>query len=110
MTAITIVPETADSYRAFTGDKQGAGRTAGEALDALTSQLGDEENGTLIIVQHHRADEFFTDAQQTRLTELMQRRGNGNLSTEEAAELEQLVEAELDGARRRAASLNELKR
>lgn len=110
MATITILPEKADSYRAFARDKEGAGRTAGEALDALTSQLEDEENGTLVIVQHRKADEFFNHAQQTRLAELMRRRSTGNSSTEETDELERLVEAELDGARRRATTLNELKR
>jgi hypothetical protein len=110
MTTITILPEKADRYRAFAGDKEGAGRTAGEALDALASQLEDEASGTLVIVQRRKADEFFTAAQQTRLTELMERRRAGNLSPEEASELERLIAAELDGARRRAARLAELRR
>ncbi len=110
MTTITILPEKTDSYRAVAGDKESTGRTAGEALDALASQLEDEESGTLVIVQNHRADEFFNPTQQQRLTELVERRSAGSLSTEEERELESLVEAELDGARRRAESLlNELK-
>ena len=107
MTTITILPEKADGYRAIAGDREGAGRTAGEALDALASQLADDE-GTLVIVQRRKADDFFSSEQQTRLAELMGRRAGG-LSPEEAGELERLVEAELEGARRRAASLNELK-
>lgn len=110
MTTITILPEKADSYRAFAGDKEGAGRTAGEALDALTAQLEDEENGTLVIVQQRKADEFFSQAQQKRLTELIERRRAGNLSPAETDELERLVAAELDGARRRAARLADLQR
>ena len=74
MTTITILPEKADSYRAVAGDKESTGRTAGEALDALTSQLEDEESGTLVIVQNRKPDEFFDAAQQARLTELMQGR------------------------------------
>lgn len=105
MTTITILPETTNSYRAFTGDKESTGRTAGEALDALASQLDDDESGTLVIVQNRKADRFFTASQQTRLTELMQRRRAGNLSSEEENELESLVEAELDGARQRAETL-----
>lgn len=108
MTTITILPEKADGYRAFAGDKEGAGRTAGEALDALTSQLEGEENGTLVIVQNHKADEFFNHTQQARLAELMRLRRAGNPSTEEANELESLIEAELGGAQRRAALLNEI--
>lgn len=102
MTTITILPEKADSYRALAGDKESTGRTAGEALDALTSQLADDEGGTLVVVQNHKADEFFSAAQQERLTELMQLRQARTLSSEEERELENLVEAELGGARRRA--------
>ena len=102
MTTITILPEKADSYRALAGDKESTGRTAGEALDALTSQLSDDEGGTLVIVQNYKPDEFFNAAQQERLTELMQLRQTHTLSSEEEEELQGLVEAELDGARRRA--------
>lgn len=109
MTTITILPEKTDSYRAFSRDKEAEGRTVGEALDALTAQLADEENGTLVIVQHLKADKFFDQAQQTRLTALMERRRDGNLSTAEREELERLVEAELEGARLRAVALNKLK-
>ncbi|MBA2732181.1 MAG: hypothetical protein H0U54_04740 [Acidobacteria bacterium] len=110
MTTITILPEKTDSYRAVAGDKESTGRTAGEALDALTSQLEDEESGTLIIVQNRKADGFFNAAQQERLTALMQLRKAGNLSPEQEREMESLVEAELDGARQRTASLlHELK-
>jgi hypothetical protein len=111
MTTITILPEKTDSYRAVAGDKESTGRTAGEALDALTSQLEDEETGTLIIVQKQKADEFFNAAQQERLAALMLLHQAGNLSTEEESELESLIQAELDGARQRAeALLNKLKR
>jgi hypothetical protein len=110
MTTITILPEKIDRYRAVAGDKVSTGRTAGEALDAITSQLAEGEGGTLVIVQNHRADEFFDAAQQQRLSALMIRRDAGNLSDEETSELETLVEAELDGARRRASALpHELK-
>ena len=102
MTTITILPEKDNSYRAVAGDKESTGRTAGEALDALTSQLGDEESRAFIVIPKPRADQFFNAAQQQRLTELMQRRDDGNLSTEEESELENLVEAELNGARQRA--------
>ena|SRR2546423_12979770 len=101
MTTITILPEKADSYRALAGDKESTGHTAGEALDALTSQLAEDESGTLIIVQNHKVDEFFSAAQQERLTELMQLRQAQTLSPEEEQELKSLVETELDGARRR---------
>lgn len=110
MMTITILPEKKNSYRAVAGDKESTGRTAGEALDALASQLEDEEAGTLVIVQHRRADQFFSAAQQQRLAELMQSRAAGKLSKEEEQELKNLIEAELNGARLRAEELiNELK-
>ena len=110
MTTITILPEKNDSYRAVAGDKESTGRTAGEALDALASQLEDEEAGTLVIVQNRKADQFFSAAHQQRLAELMQSRAAGKLLTEEEQELQSLVEAELNGARLRAEELiNELK-
>lgn len=105
MTTITILPEKNNSYRAVAGDKESTGRTAGEALDALASQLEDEESGTLVIVQERKADQFFNAVQQERLTALMQLRKAGTLSTEEEAEMKSLVEAEIDGARRRAKAL-----
>jgi hypothetical protein len=110
MMTITILPEKTNGYRAVAGDKESTGRTAGEALDALASQLDDEEGGTLVIVQNHKADRFFNNAQRERLASLMQLREAKSLSAEEERELESLIEAELDGARRRAeALLKELK-
>jgi hypothetical protein len=101
MTTITILPEAADGYRALARDKESTGRTAGEALDALTAQLSDDEGGTLVIVQNYKADEFFNAAQQERLAELMQLRQSRPLSSEEGQELESLIEVELNGARLR---------
>lgn len=106
MTTITILPERSDSYRAVAGDKESTGRTAGEALDALTSQLEDEESGTLVIVQNRKADEFFNAAQQARLTQLMQQREVRALSSGEAGELESLIESELTGAGERAEAVS----
>ncbi|MCA1626271.1 MAG: hypothetical protein LC778_21265 [Acidobacteria bacterium] len=88
MTTITITPERPDTYRAITGDKESTGRTAGEALDALTSQLTNDESGTLVIVQNRKPDRFFNVKQQARLRELMQQREAGALSPEESAELD----------------------
>ena len=102
MRTISILPESHDSYRALSGDKESAGRTAGEALDALSALLADEPVGTLVIVQNHEADEFFSAARQERLTELMRLREAGSLTAEEERELESLIEVELHGARQRA--------
>lgn len=105
MTTITIMPERTDIYRAITGDKESTGRTAGEALDALASQLTEDEGGTLVIVQNRKADRLFNAMQQARLSELMQQREVGKLSLEEEGELETLIEAELNGARERTETL-----
>src|ERR687894_106917 len=105
MVTITILPEKIDQYRALSGDKESIGRTAGEALDALTSQLTEEEGGPLVIVQTHRPDRFFDAAQQRRLAELIRLRDAGSLTAEDERELEGLVEAELRGARERAEAL-----
>ena len=74
MTAVAIVREGSEvgsdvCYRAIAhpGKAQSVGRTAGEALDALTAQLADEETGTLVVVQQMRPDRFFTEAQVARL-------------------------------------------
>jgi len=77
----------------------------GEALDALASQLTDDEGGTLIIVQNCKPDRFFNATQHARPTELMQQREDGKLSLEEERGLENLVEAELDGPRERTETL-----
>lgn len=117
MTRVAILHHhTADAgkpYRALAGDKQSAGRTAGEALDALVTQLSEEDAGTIVVVRHPAEDRFFTAAQQRRLAELMDRwrtaRDRGvALPGAEQAELDDLVEAELRGsAQRTAAALGE---
>lgn len=60
-------------YRAVTGANQSQGRTAGEALDALTAQLSADEVGMMVVVQNFRPDRFFTQSQQERLGKLMGR-------------------------------------
>ena len=114
MTKVAILPiptaQGALSYRAIAGEKHAQGKTAGEALDALTAQLPADEASTLIIVQHLRPDRFFTAAQQQRLDALMARwrtaRDQGaTLPTDEQTELEALIEAELQASADRAATL-----
>ena len=93
------------------GEKQSHGRTVGEALDALTAQLSEEDSGTPVIVQHRHADRFFGAAEQQRLAELMDAwryardRGSVLLPVEQR-ELEALVEEELHAATGRAAGLD----
>lgn len=118
MTTIVILPESgspeATTYRAVAGGRESLGKTAGEALDALTPQLTEDEKGTLVIVQHWSGDDFFTVQQQRRLAELMTQwrkaRDEGReLSSDEQTELESLIEAETKGSGQRAeAALQEL--
>jgi hypothetical protein len=61
------------AYRAITRGHQSLAKTAGAALDALTSQLPAKEAGTLVIVQSQQPDEFFTAQQQERLRGLIAR-------------------------------------
>jgi hypothetical protein len=114
MTTIAILPEhsgaTAQNYRAVAGKLQSVGRTIGEALDALTAQLGNADGTLLVVVQAARPDRFFTAPQQQRLRELMTRwraaRDAGTtLAAEEQAELDALVESETRAATQRAAAL-----
>ena len=92
------------------GSKHAEGKTAGEALDALTAQLPADEASTLVIVQSLRPDHFFTAPQQERLAVLMARwrtaRDQGaTLPTDEHTELEALIDAELQASAARAAAL-----
>jgi hypothetical protein len=113
MTTVAIVP-TSDttgekSYRAITGDKSSVGKTAGQALDALATQLGETEFSALLVIQNFRPDPFFSAQQQERLSELMHlwrtARDEGNtLSSDQQAELDSLVEDELSAATARTAA------
>jgi len=114
MTTVAILPVSNASgeriYRAVAGDKQSTGKTAGEALDALTAQLEGDEFSTLLIIQSFRPDWFFSAQQQQRLSNLMNlwrtARDRGQiLSPEQQAELDSLVEAELKAATARTAAL-----
>ena len=116
MTKVAIVPVSTESggvsYSAVSGDKQTSGKTAGEALDALTAKMNNEEASTLIIIQNQHPDRFFSTKQQRRLHQLMDRwrtaRDKGDsLPEKEQAELEKLVEIELQASKDRAASLAE---
>jgi hypothetical protein len=120
MTTVAILPVSTATgdivYHARAGDKQSHGKTAGEALDALTGQLPEEEAGTLVIVQNLRPDRFFDADQQRRLGELMARWRAAHdagtaLSPAEQAELDALIEEEVRAsAKRTAALLHELTR
>jgi hypothetical protein len=114
MTTVAILPVSdADGeklYRAVAGDKQSTGKTAGEALDALTAQLEGDEFSTLLIIQSFRPDWFFSAQQQQRLSELMNlwriaREQGQTLTPQQQIELDSLVEAELKAATARTAAL-----
>jgi hypothetical protein len=114
MTTVAIMPdspgEQGTTYRAVAGTAQSVGRTAGEALDALTAQLGEEAAGTLVVVQNLRPDPFFTGVQRQRLDELMARwraarDAGSSLPIPEQAELDGLIQAEVEAAARRAQAL-----
>lgn len=105
MTMIAILPEKNNSFRAVAGKRESSGRTAGEALDALTAQFSDDGGNLFVIVQKYQADEFFDEIQQRRLTELMRRKAENKLMPDEEAELERLVETELRAAAVRAKNL-----
>lgn len=117
MTKVAILPIPTEkggiSFRAVAGDKRSQGATAGQALDALTAQLSEEESRTLVVVQSGRPDSFFGAVEQARLGELMARRRSAQdqgraLAIGEQTELETLVEAELRASAARAAALANL--
>lgn len=107
MTTISILPISSvsgeKSYRAIAGDKQWVGKTAGQALDGLTAQLGETDFSALLVIQNLNADIFFSADQQKRLSELMSlwrvaRDRGETLLLEQQAELDALVDAELRAA------------
>jgi hypothetical protein len=112
MTRVTVLKDESDdqaaTYRAVGGHAQAMGRTAGEAVDALAAQLPEDQATTLLIVRDLRADRFFPEERRRRLDELMVRwraaRDSGTtLSAEELAELQRLVDEEVQAAADRAA-------
>jgi hypothetical protein len=114
MTTVAILPSSDASgellYRAIAGDKQAVGKTAGQALDRLTTQLGTTEFRAVLLIQSFAADTFFDATQKARLAELMQQwrtaRDQGEvLPPAQQAELDALVEAELKAATARTANL-----
>jgi hypothetical protein len=114
MTKVAVYHDSAGResmpYRAVSGRNQGMGRTAGEALDALASQLPREDAECFVIVRSMSPDRFFDAERRNRLEALMALKreaiaGNPRLTDLEEAELEQLVDAELRAATERATAL-----
>jgi hypothetical protein len=115
MTTIAILPENPGSasttYLAIAGKLHSVGKTPGEALDAVTEQLDEAQRGTLVVVQKLCPDAFFSAEQRKRLEELMGRwraaRDAGEeLAPLDQAELEALINAELQASAKRAAALS----
>ena len=98
MTAIAIRTDQKETgerqFRAIAGDRQSLGRTMGEALDALTAEWGDNVQETVVLIQRFQPDQYFTQAQYDRMQALLARRPT--LTPEERAELEALIDAEVD--------------
>ena len=114
MTNVAIVPVPSEqgtiSYHAVAGQARSQGRTVGEALDALTTQLPESDAGMLVVVQSLHPDRYFSAAQQQRLEELMGRWRAANnkgmpLPVSVQAELDDLVEKEMRASAGRAGAL-----
>ena len=111
MGAITILPTRYPeaSFEAAQGELSAKGRTAGEALDALTALLGTSATH-VVIVQSQRPDRFFGAAERARLQILMQRfqatqAPGTSLNGAEREELESLINAELEASAAHAQEL-----
>lgn len=67
MTTVAILPVSGangeKSYRAIARAKHAVGKTAGQALDALTAQLDEIEFSALLVIQSFRPDSFFRSQQ-----------------------------------------------
>jgi len=116
MPTISVIPENNPAgeiiWRAVSAEKEAVGKTVGEAIDAITPLIESEESSSLIVVQRMRPDKFFTAEQQKRLSDLMAKwraaRDAGNkLLSEDQAELEALIDAQLEGSVQRTKALFE---
>lgn len=81
-------------FRAAAAGAQGFGATPQDALAALMPLLPPDALPPIVIWPYNRADTFWTDTQQARMTELQGRRDT--LKPAERAELETLVAASFD--------------
>lgn len=109
MTTVVVLPNNQDGkhFRAVSGENESFGETIGAALDALTGTLKTPQRNALVYIQDFCSDEFFTEAQQLRLADLMGKWRNKreSLSLDEQTELEKLIEAELESSGKRAEKL-----
>ena len=112
MTTVVVLSnnQNGKQFRAISGEKESFGETVGEAIDAMTEELHLSGRNAVVYVQDFRPDEFFTEAQQMRLGELMEKWRDAldkgeSLSADEQTELEKLIEVELEGSGKRAEKL-----
>ena len=97
-------------FRAVSAHNQGAGRTPGEALDALATQLPAGDADTFIIVRGLVPDQYFSATQREQLQDLMFKwrsaRDQGTvLSEDDQNELEKLIDLEVQAAACRASGM-----
>jgi hypothetical protein len=90
-------------YRASSGNSQGIGPSPGDALSELMRKIDSTPTDPIIIWPYKRGDKFFTDSQQQRLEHLKSNRQN--LTSDEIAELENLVRASFEATIARSHSL-----
>ncbi len=90
--------------KAARGGQQAVGRTRGEVIDAIVSQLSLDEQEDSFFFAEMKPDQFFTTQQIDRLYELREKLANDTLTESENAELMALVESELLGSARRTAA------
>lgn len=107
MKAVIVSPNKANRYIAVSNGKESVGKTIGEAIDSIYGQLEEDEQNTVIYVQEFQGDEFFSDEQIKRLSMLMKKwrsaRDSGKtLPDAQQAELEKLIEIELEASGKRA--------
>jgi hypothetical protein len=114
MAIVTVTPDSTSGtprmYRAIAGDRQAIGPTVGDAVNAVTEPAGDPAEMTVVVVQPMRPDRFFGAEQIHRLKELMTKwRAAMNAGTvlpaDEQAELDDLVQAELEAMIERTKAL-----
>jgi hypothetical protein len=114
MATVSVFPDSAGSparlYRAIAGDRQAVGLTVGGAVDAVTEPMGEPTETTVVIVQPMRPDRFFGAEQIRRLRELMTKwraalDAGTVLPADEQAELNGLVQAELEAMIERTKAL-----
>ncbi len=108
--SVSIRPEedkdVAPRFRAVADNYEAAGRTAGEALDALNAKFKMGEKRSLVIIQQVEGDAYFSEAQQTRMRALIDKRNAlGALTEAEQEELEGLVGDELLASAKRSEAL-----